>query len=37
MIHVLIAALGFFTGGVATAWLMLISHLLSVQKTKGRP
>lgn len=37
MIYVLIAALGFFTGAAATAWLMLISHLITVQKTKATP
>lgn len=33
-LYVLAAVLGFFAGAAATAWLMLISHLLTVQKSK---
>lgn len=36
-LYVLAASLGFFSGAAATAWLMLVSHLLNVQKSKAQP
>lgn len=36
-LYVLAAVLGFFSGAAATAWLMLVSHLRSVQQSKVQP